>query len=74
MAVLCVCTPVDWPHKDGKTWSMEVIVADDLYWKLVKLGADFKQTPGEYVAMVMAGEVYSSEEAAEALDKHLGAL
>ncbi len=53
---------------------MEVIVSDDLYWKLVKLGADFKQTPGEYVALVMAGEVYSAEEVAEALDEHLGAL
>ena len=53
---------------------MEVIVSDDLYWKLVKLGADFKQTPGEYVALMVAGEVYSAEEIDEALDKHLGAL
>ena len=65
---------MDWPLKDKKTWSMEVIVSDDLYWKLVKLGADFKQSPGEYVAMVVAGEVYSAEEMAEALDKPLGAL
>ncbi len=54
---------------------MEVIVSDDLYWKLVKRGADFKQSPGEYVATwLMAGEVYSAEEVAEALDEHLGAL
>ena len=46
---------------------MEVIVSDDLYWKLVKLGADFKQSPGEYVAKVVLGGFIPLKKPLEAL-------
>lgn len=65
---------MNWPHKDKQTWSLEFVVNNDLYWNLVKLGADLEQTPEEYVRMLVIRELYSTEDVAEVLDKHLGAL
>ena len=65
---------MNWPHKDKQTWSLELVVNNDLYWTLVKLGADYEQTPEEYARTLVIRELYSAEEAAKALDKHLGAV
>lgn len=37
--------------------NLEVDVDDDVYWGLIKLGAEFKMHPEEYIAHVIATHV-----------------
>jgi len=48
---------VNWPHNNNETWSIEVVLNNKIYWKLVQLGAELQQTPEEYLAMMAAGEL-----------------
>jgi len=48
---------VNWPHNNNETWSIEVVLNNKIYWKLVQLGAELQQTPEEYLAMMATAEL-----------------
>ena len=52
---------MNWRHKNNETWSLEVVLNNKIYWKLVQLGAELEQTPEEYLALMAVAELDSAE-------------